>query len=341
MVKFNPYIPQSIQLGLGLLDPTAGRFLVEGSPTQTKLSVSVPASQFSASQGSLQIKSSERQLAAHQLQETDSVPKDTSSLEIVKDSFSYEEPPEPEDTYNDALSKAIQETKAIAHLPLDEEEDDASSPTSNQDSDISTDDEDPEPVPKRPKPSKLLPTAPKDQGKIPSNAFQCMNPLGSKSSTNPNARTIKILDQMCKYYDQMQDQWRTLAYRKAITTLRKQTTKITTAKQAAALPFIGTRLADKIEEIVLTSRLRRLDNTRSDATEQVLRLFLGKSYISRKITVSSMSKGGIHKSIGLIVSVQGSTAPGSYKQINGYKPGTGPSPTSLLKLNLQTPKRSV
>jgi DNA polymerase IV len=95
------------------------------------------------------------------------------------------------------------------------------------------------------------------------------------SSQNPNARTIGILDQMCKHYDQMQNQWRTLAYRKAITTLKKQTIKIVTAKQAAALPFIGQRLADKIEEIVLTDRLRRLDSTRDDPIDVVLLLFLG------------------------------------------------------------------
>jgi DNA polymerase IV len=95
------------------------------------------------------------------------------------------------------------------------------------------------------------------------------------TSQNPNARTIQILDEMCKHYDQMQDHWRTLAYRKGITTLKKQTTKITTSKQAAALPFIGQRLADKIEEIVLTNRLRKLDNTKDDPLDSVLRLFLG------------------------------------------------------------------
>lgn len=86
---------------------------------------------------------------------------------------------------------------------------------------------------------------------------------------------LLYIEQLGKYYDQMQDQWRTLAYRKAIATLRNQDKKITTSAQAAALPFIGKRLADKIEEIVLTDRLRRLDNTRTDPTDQVLRLFLG------------------------------------------------------------------
>ena len=95
------------------------------------------------------------------------------------------------------------------------------------------------------------------------------------TSLNPNARTIEILDQMCKYYEQMQDTWRPISYRECITTLKKQTTKITTAKQAAALPGIGLRLADKIEEIVLTDRLRRLESTQDDPLDSVLRLFLG------------------------------------------------------------------
>ena len=95
------------------------------------------------------------------------------------------------------------------------------------------------------------------------------------SSENPNANTIKILEEMGRHYDQMQDQWRTLAYRRGVTTLKKQRTKISTAKQAAALPFIGPRLAEKIEEIVLTNRLRRLDNTKEDPLDKVLRLFLG------------------------------------------------------------------
>jgi DNA polymerase IV len=99
--------------------------------------------------------------------------------------------------------------------------------------------------------------------------------MNGYSSQNPNARTIQILQEMGRYYDKMQDQWRTLAYRRGVTTLKKQTTKINTAEEASALPFIGSRLAAKIEEIVLTDHLRKLDNTRDDPLDKVLRLFLG------------------------------------------------------------------
>jgi DNA polymerase IV len=206
--------------------------------------------------------------------------------DVVKDSFIMpsSDPVEPtteatgvNDRFNDALSQAIKETMASAHLPLDDEDAEPPSSTAVEDDDEETDEEPTEPVAKPRKTFNFVSksSALRDKG-LNLNTFQCMDPSNSGySSESPNARTIQILDEMCKYYDQIQDQWRTLAYRKGITTLKKQTTKITTSKQAAALPFIGQRLADKIEEIVLTDRLRKLDNTRDDPLGSVLRLFLG------------------------------------------------------------------
>ncbi|KAF1968319.1 hypothetical protein BU23DRAFT_592136 [Bimuria novae-zelandiae CBS 107.79] len=290
VVKFDPYIPQCIQYGT-LLDHTSNRFIVPGAPLVNK----VQAADLSNSQTSLKIKPSRRQLAADSSQKTDSISTEdtpgqnqandppSSSDEIVKDSFIQAPtspiigPTEQSDAFNDDLSKAIQEIRAIAHLPLDDEEDGDSRPTSSaeQNSEPDTDDEEPNIKPKSTKHTSNTATLNKKKG-INQNTFQCMNPMGASSTaSNPNARTIEILEQMGKYYDQMQDQWRTLAYRKAVTTLRKQNVKISTAKEAAALPFVGTRLADKIEEIVLTDRLRRLDNTRDDPTDKVFRLFLG------------------------------------------------------------------
>jgi DNA polymerase IV len=206
--------------------------------------------------------------------------------DIVKDSFiqpssdPIEEPPQEVDSYNDALTEAIKQTKAISHLPLDEEEEEPSS--APEDSDASSDIESPKPAKVTAKSSKkpsFSSATTKRNGSKPFNqlTFQCMAPRSthSTSSQNPNHRTIQILDDMCKYYDQMGDNWRTLAYRRGISTLRKQTTKIATKEEAEALPFIGSRLAAKIEEIVLTDRLKRLDSTKDDPTDQILRLFLG------------------------------------------------------------------
>jgi DNA polymerase IV len=97
---------------------------------------------------------------------------------------------------------------------------------------------------------------------------------GLTRSTNPNARTIEVLDQMASYYDRTNDHWRTTAYRKAISALKKKTEKIITKEQALEIPFIGERLASKIEEIVWTNRLRRLENIDNDANAEVLRIFM-------------------------------------------------------------------
>lgn len=104
--------------------------------------------------------------------------------------------------------------------------------------------------------------------------FSCMSKHDGKGKTeNPNARTIEMLQRMADYYDQSHDHWRCTAYRKAIGALRKQDGKVTTAKEAFAIPFIGQRLADKIEEIVSTDRLRRLESTKWEPNDEVLQLF--------------------------------------------------------------------
>ncbi|PVI08463.1 hypothetical protein DM02DRAFT_679133 [Periconia macrospinosa] len=274
-----------------LLDPTAGRFLVKGAPrvdvTRNENSLSISTSVLlpistqnnsSLSPHSPPVKDSAS--LAHKPTGSSSVSEGShnSAEDIVKDSFAYEDTMALPNSDNDALSAAIEEARAIAHLPFEEEHDEYSRPPSSSSESHSpgTGDES-ESVAKRPGASDLASGNASGRGKskLAQNKFSCMNPAGRNDSSNPNARTIEILDQMCKHYDQMQDQWRTNAYRRAIATLRKQNTKITTSKQAAALPAIGSRLADKIEEIVLTDRLRRLDSTRDDPTDQVLRLFLG------------------------------------------------------------------
>jgi DNA polymerase IV len=303
LVRFDPYVPQCIEFGT-LLDPTAQRFVVKGAPLQSQ---SVPAASSSQSsdpsQPSLKIKPSKAQVDVQGMQITESPPMDesksptvstkemppsSSDEAIVKDSFvvpssdptkTTDEPTKAIDRFNDALSKAIQETMALAHLPLDDDDDDDTESSRNPvaDADENINVESPEPAVKSRKTSNFVSKAStlRDKG-LNLNTFQCMDPSSAGySSQNPNARTIQILEEMGRHYDQMQDQWRTLAYRKGVTTLKKQTTKITTARQAAALPFIGQRLADKIEEIVLTDRLRKLDNTRNDPLDSVLRLFLG------------------------------------------------------------------
>ncbi|KAI1455673.1 hypothetical protein F4805DRAFT_262723 [Annulohypoxylon moriforme] len=105
--------------------------------------------------------------------------------------------------------------------------------------------------------------------------FICMKG-GTKDQTDdggPNAETIKVLKQMLEIHTLANDNFRIRAYRLAISTLRAQPKKIRTAEEARALPHIG-RIADKIEEIVNTNRLRQLEYAQDDPRRKVMALFL-------------------------------------------------------------------
>ena len=117
-----------------------------------------------------------------------------------------------------------------------------------------------------------------DEAAVPheNEGFQCMKPhTGQDAKDNPNRKTIDILQKMASYYDRTNDEWRTVAYRKAISALSKQTTLISTKEQALSIRGIGGRLADKVEEIVTTNRLARLESTLQDPSDKALHLFMG------------------------------------------------------------------
>lgn len=125
--------------------------------------------------------------------------------------------------------------------------------------------------------------------------FLCMEKHdGTSKDDNPNAFVIEKLQEMAAYHDQtgnqhQGDHFRTTAYRKAIGILRKQSELILTKKQALRIPGIGDSIAAKIEEIVSTGRLRRLEYAQSEPREKLLQLFqgiygVGYSTASRWIT---------------------------------------------------------
>jgi len=95
-----------------------------------------------------------------------------------------------------------------------------------------------------------------------------------KNDDNPNAQTIALLQQMADYYAEIRDQWRPISYRKVIAQLRNHPTRITTKEQAIKLPFVGKRLAEKIEEIAHTNHLRRLENARQEPNDQSIQAFI-------------------------------------------------------------------
>ncbi|KAI4120904.1 MAG: hypothetical protein LQ338_006691 [Usnochroma carphineum] len=169
----------------------------------------------------------------------------------------------------DALDKAIEETLAVKDLPLDDDDDDETNPRSMMITN-SADANDSEEEAESFKTKKAAAPQKSWQAK-----FSCMDKhTSTDKQSNPNARTIEILQQMTDYYSRTQDHWRSLAYRKAISALKKQPRRITTAEEAVSIPNIGSRLATKIEEIAFTDRLRRLENTSLDHRDMALQLFL-------------------------------------------------------------------
>ncbi|KAL3488100.1 hypothetical protein BJX62DRAFT_182241 [Aspergillus germanicus] len=173
----------------------------------------------------------------------------------------------------DALDEMIDEANATKHLPLDpfDAADDDVSPEESGDETS----QESESIPERRKRRK-----PSLDGSAAVQSWQekfvCMQKHDSSSKiSKPNAKAIEILQEMLDYYTRTGDQWRSLAYRKAISALRNQSKRVITRTQALAIPGIGPRLADKIEEIVFTNRLRRLDNANNTAEERLLQEFMG------------------------------------------------------------------
>ena len=176
----------------------------------------------------------------------------------------------------DALGEMIEVARGMAHLPIDDDEDDeteTSRPSSRDDLGTSGSDDE------RPVSRAALKAMKKEKGArsggFNENKFTCMQDnTGSSSGSNPNTRTIEVLTEMAEYYGRTRDHWRQTAYRKAISILKSQTTKICTFEEAIVLPTIGDRLALKIEEIVVTSRLRRLENAKLETNDQALSIFM-------------------------------------------------------------------
>ena len=151
----------------------------------------------------------------------------------------------------DGLEQAIAEARSTAHLPLDA-------------------DEDSDTIESRAGSTNGL--------EVPAwqKNFMCMqDPSSRPSSSGPNAHTIDLLQQLGSYYDSIHDQWRSRAYRIAVSQLKKSPHEITASEEAMKLPGVGRRIAEKMEEIYRTSRLQRLENALLEPEDKALRTFLG------------------------------------------------------------------
>ena len=167
---------------------------------------------------------------------------------------------------SDELSKMIDMMQEFKDLPLDHDDEDETAPAAGHDSSSDDDQES----------QRKAPATKKASGWAFEERFACARSGALDAhAANPNARTVEVLQSMLAYYERISDQWRVLAYRKTIATLKRQPERVGSMQDALRLPGVGRRLAAKIEEIAMTDRLRRLEYAEQDGSDAVLKLFLG------------------------------------------------------------------
>jgi DNA polymerase IV len=174
----------------------------------------------------------------------------------------------------DMLDEMVEAAKKLEHLPLDEDDDeDADRPSSSEGDGV--DDSGDSDMERSPTGAQKVKRNSTKKDSANQENFSCMTGgTGIAAESNPNGITISILQEMADYYTRIGDQWRPVAYRKAIGTLKKQSRKITSYEEAVQLQWIGHRIAEKIQEIALTNRLRRLDNVKLEPNDIILQTFL-------------------------------------------------------------------
>ncbi|KAM4750023.1 DNA polymerase lambda [Anableps anableps] len=98
-----------------------------------------------------------------------------------------------------------------------------------------------------------------DTQKPMSGKWVCAQSSQSKSN-NFNKHITDKLEVLAKAYTHQGDKWRALGYSKAINALKSFHKPVTSYQEACQIPGIGKRMADKIEEIMESGHLRKLDH---------------------------------------------------------------------------------
>ncbi|XP_075946683.1 DNA polymerase lambda [Anarhichas minor] len=95
--------------------------------------------------------------------------------------------------------------------------------------------------------------------KVVSGNWVCAQSSQSKMN-NFNKHITDKLEVLAKAYTHQGDRWRALGYSKAVNALKSYHKPITSYQEACLIPGIGKRMADKIDEIMESGHLRKLDH---------------------------------------------------------------------------------
>ncbi|XP_077311466.1 DNA polymerase lambda [Lithobates pipiens] len=77
---------------------------------------------------------------------------------------------------------------------------------------------------------------------------------------NHNQFITEKLEVLAKAYSVQGDRWRSLGYSKAINALKSYHKQVTSSQEAAKIPGIGKKMAEKIDELLDSGHLRKLDH---------------------------------------------------------------------------------
>lgn len=91
-----------------------------------------------------------------------------------------------------------------------------------------------------------------------SGKWVCAQSSKSKSN-NFNKHITDKLEVLAKAYTHQGDKWRALSYSKAVNALKSYHKPVASYQEACQIPGIGARMADKIDEIMESGHLRKLD----------------------------------------------------------------------------------
>ncbi|XP_046900130.1 DNA polymerase lambda isoform X1 [Hypomesus transpacificus] len=103
------------------------------------------------------------------------------------------------------------------------------------------------------------PTSSTVEHKPISGKWVCAQSSQSKTD-NHNKHITDKLEVLAKAYTHQGDKWRALGYSKAVNALKSYHKPITSYGEACRIPGIGKRMADKIDEIMESGHLRKLDH---------------------------------------------------------------------------------
>eukprot|EP01034_Spumella_vulgaris_P023242 gene23242-29446_t len=112
----------------------------------------------------------------------------------------------------------------------------------------------------------------------------------SSSHVNLNQEITEALDGLKAVYEANGDRWRALVYKRASDTIREQP-RITDIKQVNGLHGIGQSVRDKIEEVIDTGSLQKLEHFHEDPKMQTLHTFANIPWVG-PVTAETLYKKG-------------------------------------------------